>query len=351
MSSVETIIDSEHHVIVEQLDDLAPYLRGSWLQRLRMGEFAMPRSGPHPAAELEARPGQGGADPGAAARALDPAVSHVLLVPSQPLVASGWLGHTMASVFCAAVNDHVVARWLPADPRFHFAIVVSSHDGEAAAEEIRRLGSHPAAAAVCLSPIAVNMGQRHYHPIYSAASELGLPVIVHPGGFEANVVGPAVLGGVGPRTPEDTFCLLPQVAMSNISSLVFDGVFQRFEQLRVVFAGFGFGWAPPLLWRMDAEWRGLRIEVPWLTRAPSEVAAQHIRFVADAAVEHDEPGTWALAGMLADEALLWGSDTPFGAGDATRVVDAVPEALRGRVAFANAGATFPRLGAAATVGT
>jgi predicted TIM-barrel fold metal-dependent hydrolase len=253
----------------------------------------------------------------------------------------------MAAVFCSAVNDHVIARWLPEDPRFRFAVVVSAHDGEVAAEEIRRVGGHAAAAAVCLSPIAVNLGQRHYHPIYAAASELGLPVIVHPGGFEGNVVGPAELGGVGPRTPEDTFCLLPQVAMSTISSLIFDGVFRRFESLRVVFAGFGFGWAPPLLWRMDAEWRGLRIEVPWLTRAPSEVAAEHIRFVADEAAEHGEPGTWALAGMLAEEALLWGSDAPFAASDATRVLELVPEALRDRVASANAAETFPRLGSPA----
>ena len=350
MSATQAIVDCEHHAVVDRLDDLLPHMPGGWGERLQMGEFAMPRTGPHPGVELELRAGQSGSDPAAAAQALDPAVTHALLIPSQPLVASGWLGHKMAAVFCAAVNDHVIARWLPADPRFRFAVVVAAHDGELAAQEIRRVGTHTAAAAVCFSPIAVNLGQRHYHPIYAAAAELGLPVIVHPGGFEGNVVGPAELGGVGPRTPEDTFCLLPQVAMSGISSLVFDGVFGRFESLRVLFAGFGLAWAPPLLWRMDAEWRGLRIEVPWLTRAPSEVAAEHIRFVADQAVEHGEPGTWALAGMLDERMLVWGSDVPF-AGDApASPLQRVPEGLRQRLFAVNARETFPRLQAASAVG-
>ena len=339
------VVDCEHHVIVDSLEDLAPHMTASWAKRLHMGEFAMPRSGPHPGTELEFRPGQGGADPEAAAAALAPDVTHVVLVPSQPLVTSGWLGHAMAMVFAAALNDHVVERWLPADPRFRFAISVPAHDGEAAATEIRRLGGHPAAVAVCFSPVAASLGQRHYHPIYAAAAEHGLAVVVHPGGFEGNVVGPAVLGGVGPRTPEDTFCLLPQVAMSALSGLVFDGVFQRFGDLRVVFAGFGFGWAPPLLWRMDAEWRGLRIEVPWLTQAPSAVAAEHVRFVVDGAVER-HPGTWALASMLDPGALVWGSDRPFATDGAEDALSGVQDGeARARITGANPLDSFGRLGA------
>ena len=95
--------------------------------------------------------------------------------------------------------------------------------------------------------------------------------------------------------------------MSAISSLIFDGTLDRFPDLRVVFAGFGVGWVPPLGWRMDSEWRGLRIEVPWLTRAPSQVIGDQIRFIVDAAVERDA-STWLLAGMLPPACLVWGSD-------------------------------------------
>jgi predicted TIM-barrel fold metal-dependent hydrolase len=345
--TLHAAVDCEHHVIVERLDDLAPYLSEGWLARLSMGEFAMPRPGPHPGAELEAGPVPGGADPVNAAAALAPETTHAVLIPSQPLVSSGWLGGRMAAVFSSAVNDYVVDRWLPADSRFHFALTVAPHDGDAAAAEIHRLGSHAGAVGVCLSPIQINLGQMHYRPIFEAAAEYDLAVIVHPGGFEGNVVGPAALGGVGPRTPEDTFCLLAQVAMSAISSLVFDGTLEQFPQLRVVLAGFGFGWAPPVMWRMDSEWRGLRIEVPWLTRAPSEVIADQVRFVVDAAVERD-PGTWMLAEMLPAGSLVHGSDVPF-QGGGPGVLKGCGEDLRGRILSANALDTFQRLKATATI--
>jgi uncharacterized protein len=342
---VSAVIDCERHVLVSSLDDLAPHFDRSWRQRLLAGEFALPPASPHPGVQVEGVRMEA-EEPDDVAAALPPDIECVVLVPSQALVTSGWLNHTMAAVFSSAVNDHVLARWPQADPRFRVAIAVASHDGELAAKEIRRVGGHPAVAAVCMSLVAVNMGQRHYHAIYEAATELGLPVMVHPGGFEGSVVGPAVLGGVGPRTPEETFSLLPQVAMANLASLVYDGGFERFPQLRVVFAGFGFSWAAPLLWRADAEWRGLRVEVPWLTRSPSEVVADHIRFVIDGASELGA-GAWRLAEMLPPGALLYGSDAPYVAAPLTQTLGDAPEALRGAIAAGNARATFPRLGVAA----
>lgn len=340
-------VDCEHHVVVERLEDLAPYLSQGWLARLSMGEFAMPRPGPHPGAELETGPAPAGADPAQGSAALAPEITHAVLIPSQPLVSSGWLGGAMAAVFASAVNDFVVDRWLPADPRFRFAISVAPHDGDAAAAEIRRLGSHPGAVGVCFSPIQINLGQQHYRPIFEAAAEHELAVIVHPGGFEGNVVGPAALGGVGPRTPEDAFCLLAQVAMSAISSLVFDGALEQFPTLRVVLAGFGFGWVPPVIWRMDSEWRGLRVEVPWLTRAPREVIADQVRFVADAAVERGS-GTWMLAGMLPENSLVYGSDVPF-QGGGRGVLDGCQDELASRILGPNALDAFQRLTATATI--
>jgi hypothetical protein len=141
--------------------------------------------------------------------------------------------------------------------------------------------------------------------------------------------------------------LLGQVAMSAISSLVFDGTLDQFPQLRVVLAGFGFGWATPVIWRMDSEWRGLRIEVPWLTRAPSEVIAEQVRFVVDAAVERGA-GTWMLAQMLPESVLLYGSDAPYNGGGAG-VLTGCDEELRSRFLGANALDTFQRLQATATI--
>lgn len=335
-----TLVDCERHAVVTDVGDLVPHLDAASALRLTQGEFKLPPLGPHPGVEIEGRTLEGAGDPARAAAALGPDVAAALLVPSQPLTSSGWLNHKIAQTFASAVNDHVLASWIPADDRFRLALAVQPHDPEMAAEEIRRVGAHPKVAAVSLSLIRVNMGQRHYHPIYAAASELGLPVIVHPGGFEGSVVGPAELGGVGPYTAEEGFSLIPQMAMANLSSIVYDGVFERFPDLKVVFAGFGFAWAVSLLWRADAEFRNLRIEVPWLTRPPSEYVAEHVRFVVDGAGEVPSDIGWRLAEMLPESLLLYGSDAPFLTRSPGEALAGMPEALAGGVLAGNARATF-----------
>ena len=350
--SLESVFDAELHPLIESREQLLSHVADeSWRERLRSGEFGVPPASPHPGAEVEGRKVPAAAtDPAAVAAALGEEVEAALLVPAQAMTTAGWLNHGMAATFCAALNDLLVAEWLLAEPRFRLALAVAPHDGAVAAEEIERLASNPAVAAVCMPLIAVNMGQRHYHPIYAAAERHGLPVIVHPGGFEGSVIGPASLGGVGPRTPEETFSMLPQVAMANLASLIYDGAFQRFPELRVVFAGFGFSWAPPVLWRADSEWRGLRVDVPWLTRPPSEYVADHVRFMVDSACEL-RPEAWRVGAMLPPSSLIYGSDLPFGEGDAERALAGAPEDMRERIAVGNARETFgARLGAAAGVG-
>lgn len=339
------IVDCEHHVLVGKLDDLLPFVDGGWRHRMATSEFRLPPAGPHPGMQMEAQELAAPVAPVEAAASLPPAVGAAVLVPAQPLASAGWLNGSMAMAFCRAVNDYVVASWLPADERFRFALTVSPHAPQLASEEIRRHARNERCVAVCLPLIAISMGQFHYHALYEAAAECGLPVIVHPSGFEGAVVGPAALGGVGPRTPEESFSLLPQVAMANLAGLVFDGVFERFPQLRVVFAGFGFSWVVPVLWRMDSEWRALRVEVPWLTRPPSEIVASHVRFVVDAASELSAEAV-QIAEMLPTGVLLYGSDRPF-AVDSTETLPRVFKDLPASVVAANAVETFSKLGALA----
>ncbi len=350
MSAAQPVIDSELHPLVPSLEALFPYLDETWRHRLGESEFSLPPSSPHPGVELEGSAPAAGWEPEAVAAELPPSLTCALLVPSHAMATAAWLNPTMSQVFASAVNDYLLDRWLPVDRRMRLAIAVAPHDGASAAAEIRRLGERPEVAAVCLPLQATSMGQRSYHPIYEAAHDLGLPVVVHPGGAEGMAVGPARLGGVGPRTPEESFTLLPQVAMSNVASLVYDGVFQRFPRLRVCFAGFGFAWLPPLLWRADAEWRGLRVETPWLTEPPSHYIAEHIRVVADAASELS-PGAQRVVEMLPASLLMYGSDRPFGNDEGAQLLQGLPDELRSRVGHRNAAETLRLDGVVAATGS
>jgi len=59
-----------------------------------------------------------------------------------------------------------------------------------------------------------------------------------------------------------TYSLL---AANQVMSLIFDGVFDRFESLRVVFVEHAFSWILPLMWRMDSIYR--RVGRGWTSSA------------------------------------------------------------------------------------
>jgi predicted TIM-barrel fold metal-dependent hydrolase len=340
--SVTPVIDCSLHPLVEQLDDLLPFMDEAIGLRVTQSEFRLPHASPHPGVDVEAASVGAGTDPVAVAASLGPEIERAILIPAQAMPTPGWLDHELAAAFVSAVNAYLVDRWLPADERFRLAIALSPHQPRLAVAEIERHDGVAGIAAAAMPLIAVAMGHEHYHPIYAALAERGLPLIVHPGGSEGEVLGAASIGGTGPRTPEETFALLPQVAQANVGSLVFNGVFDLFPDLTVVFAGWGFEWAPTLCWRVDAEWRGLRVAVPWLTRAPSEVIADHVRFVVDGAASALRPGAWDHAALLPEHVLLYGSDAPFNRVGADEWLAAAPDTLRARVAHDNAAALFAR---------
>ena len=61
-----------------------------------------------------------------------------------------------------------------------------------------------------------------------------------------------------------------------MTSLVIEGVFERFPRLKVVMIEGGFAWLPALAWRLDKLFERMRSEVPHLKKKPSEYIRQHI---------------------------------------------------------------------------
>ena len=199
---------------------------------------------------------------------------------------------------------------------------------------------------VLLPLLNILMGDLHYYPVYRAAVDHGLPVIVHPAGPEAVYYGaPTVAGGV-PATFIERQAALPQIAQANICSLVMNGVFERFPDLKVVFAGYGFAWLGALVWRMDMDWRRLRRETPWVRRPPSAYVADHVRLTLQPMEEAPPAQFQTLLEMVdAERTLMFSSDYPHWDGvDQAKLASRFPPALRSAVLRDQAVATFgPRL--------
>lgn len=223
-----------------------------------------------------------------------------------------------AAALASAKNDWLVDTWLSFDDRFYGSVSVAPQHPEAAAEEIRRVGSHPKMVQVVMGASSeLPYGNRKYWPIYEAAEEAGLPVAIHviPGG---GIEGPSSPAGY-PSSYAERHLVHPNVYYGQLASMVFEGVFEAFPDLRFVMIEGGFGWVPNAMWRMDHYWRMLREEVPRLTRAPSEYVREHVRFTTQPVAEPKTVDHFRslLEMMHADETLMYASDFPHWDGDYT----------------------------------
>jgi uncharacterized protein len=128
-----------------------------------------------------------------------------------------------------------------------------------------------------------------------------------------------------------------------VSSMVMEGVFERYRDLKVVMIECGFGWLPALGWRLDKHWKRMRDEVPHLTRAPSEVIREHF-YVTTQPMEETEDPTHVLdaMGWIGFDRILFASDYPHW--DFDDPVMAIPPSLgeeqRRRVFAGNARALY-----------
>jgi uncharacterized protein len=270
-------------------------------------------------------------------------LSGAVLIPLESI--NGFTDPLTASVYSRALNQFLIEKWLPVDPRYHLALMVLPHDPAKAAREIRDHRNQPRVAGVYLPLLNILMGSSYYHPIYKRALEQGLPVIVHPAGPEGAYYGAPVVAGGVPATYLERHVALPQIAQANLSSLIMNGVFERFPGLKVVFAEFGFAWAVPLMWRLDMDWRRLRRETPWVRKPPSEYVRASVRFTMQPMEEAPLEQMQKLMRMLsADRTLMFSSDYPhWDRFDLAEVMAAVPPDYRARVSHETALETFPSM--------
>jgi len=285
-SSKLAIADCDIHPTTRTLEDLAPFLEKRWRDHLinfghrpRIGLQngpAYPKGQPD-AARRDAYPTEGG-KPGSdlafmQAQHLNPNnVQLGILNPISPYAGAG-LNPELAIAYCRAANDWQIAAWTSQDVRLKASVVVPYENGVAAADEIdRRAGDRNFAQVLLLTRTAEPLGQRRYWPIYEAAVRAGLPVAIHAFGYG----GYPVTSGGWPSYYIEEMVGHAQSAQGVLTSLVMEGVFERFPALRIILVEAGFAWLPTLSWRMDNAWCRLREEVPHVRRPPSDYLRQHV---------------------------------------------------------------------------
>lgn len=180
-------------------------------------------------------------------------------------------------------------------------------------------------------------GQRQYHPIYEACAHYGLPIALHPGTEGVGINEPSTPGY--PTTYIEWHVGLMLAFQSHLISFITEGVFEQFPGLKLVLVEGGSAWLPPLLWRLEAEWKALREEVPWVKKRPSEYVRDHVRITSQP-VENPDNKQHLLQifeMMDAKQVLMFSSDYPHWDFDSpTRAFPKLPEDVKRRIFFENA---------------
>jgi predicted TIM-barrel fold metal-dependent hydrolase len=245
--------------------------------------------------------------------------------------------------FKMAQNNWLSEVWLDKGnkhERWRGSIYVTAREPEAGAREIERWAGHPYMVQVLMAPSTrgVQFGDPRLDPIYEAASRHGLPVATHASGPQLYDLIPILPVGNPTRIVEFGTYVVPMFYMTHLMSLVFDGTFERFPDLKFVFVEGAFLWAMPLLWRMDAIWEHRRADMPWVKRKPSEYVRDHVWFTTQPLEDVETPKLRKyLEWMDAADYLVFSTDYPHWTyDDPSWVRKRLPEAALERIMSKNA---------------
>jgi predicted TIM-barrel fold metal-dependent hydrolase len=321
------VIDVDVHNELTGIKQLLPYLPEPWRTRVAATGIGVPGHGyasPIGFMRSDCRPPAGGP------AGSDPAfMVEDLMKPHniEYAILTGNLIHVsmihdpdQGAAVASAYNDMLLAEWLPKSEAFRGAMVVSTHDPLLAAREIDRLAGHPGIVEVLIgSAQRAPLGQRQFHPIYEMAEKHGLPIAIHPGAEGAGG-SPAPTPSGYPTRYLEWHTILSLNYIGHLTSLVCEGVFEKFPNLKFVMLEGGIAWLPHLMWRLDKNFKGLRQSVPWLKRMPSEYIRDHCLFSTQPIEEPDDPKQlMSIFDMIDAENILmfssdyphWDNDMPF----------------------------------------
>jgi hypothetical protein len=307
----EAVIDADIHAVVPNVEALLPYLSDHWREYIRTSAFKGAVDTAYPP-RAPTTLGPGATSPTSVdiiqQQVLDP--WHVEIgILNCAYGIDGLHNPDTAAAMASAVNDWIAAEWLAREPRLRASLVVPTRVPEMAASEIDRLGDEPGFVQVLL-PVRSEApyGHRRYLPIFEAAARHNLVVSLQFGGAPGN----PPTGSGWPSYYIEEYVGMAQVFQTQVLNMIVEGVFDRFANLRVALVEGGWTWLPSLMWRIDKDWKGLRREVPWNTRPPSEYIRERIRLTLQPMDAPADPSklTEVIDALGSDELLMFSTDYP-----------------------------------------
>ena len=235
----------------------------------------------------------------------DSGIERTVLYPTAALASGLIQDRDWAVALTRAYNDWLHGRFMQVSSRLIGMAVLPVQVPAEAARELRRavreLGM-PGAVLPAVTIMDRPYGHPQFEPLLEEANQLGCVLSIH--------------GAVSLRLGLDQFDTFikthtlehPFGQMIQLTSLMFDGAFERYPNVRWAFLEAGAGWIPYMMDRLDEEWerRGERW-APGLRRQPSEYLRQGNIYVSCEVEERTLP---YVVEVLGADQILWASDYP-----------------------------------------
>ena len=236
---------------------------------------------------------------------------------------------------CRASNDAYAADYCSIDPkRVKATVALPLQDVAASVKELHRVVTKHGFVGACV-PTNVrgkNLAHKDFWPLFEEAERLNVPVCFH--------IGPGVSEGIKEAGMERldnyfythtlSFPFENQIALT---TLVGEGVLERFPRLRFGFMESGCGWLPFLIERLDEHFERLPVLVPNMKHKPSVYIKESGQvFVATEPDEKGLPYVLEAAGegniVYASDYCHWDCDFPNSVRDIAERSDLSDEAKR-----------------------
>jgi uncharacterized protein len=228
-------------------------------------------------------------------------------------------GEDMALCYAAAdAHNRMMTRFCTVDRRLLATAYVPLEDFSRAAATTALAIKLGAKALMVPSKCPQHHSPSHValDAVWAQAQEAGLPMLFHVGGEDK--INPVYKANGLPAVPDfhggdDNFTSvsympIPNAVMQTLSTLIFDGVFDRFPRLKWGAIELGAAWVPGWMRAMDSAAHAFmrnETRLQQLSAKPSELVQRQLRVTP---YPHEDAG-WIVANA-GDEVCLFSSDYP-----------------------------------------
>ena len=171
-----------------------------------------------------------------------------------------------AVVVCRAYNNMMTDRYIEFDRRLGAVAILPLQDIEESAKELRRAVKklHMAGGVLAPAGLPKPLGDTYFDPLYREAEKLGCPLAIH--GAPSKGLGFDFFQSlIEARTLSHPF-----LQMIQLTSIILEGVLERFPKLTLASLEAGCQWIPFLMDRLDVEYGNRAPQAPLLKKKPSE---------------------------------------------------------------------------------